>query len=605
MGWNKIGTAANSIAIYANRIVALTPDCKRVFMRDPSTYKWIQIGGPARSLIGGGWDLYAESPDGKAIYRYDGKDWSNIGDGALQFTGIGNALYKLEHKSRDVYRYDRYENKWSKIGGAAHAIIGGGSKVYASSPDKNAIWEYNRYLDSWTKIGTAAHSWVGVGETVYGLTPDKSAVYRYDGIPNNWTKVGGPALELIGGGSSLYAIQPKSKDIWKYSGTGMNWSKIGTPGVSIVASEHRLYSMTLDRKAVYEYLDENKETQRLRKLLYGAFKQEIFGHRIMRGFMIKEAHGQVLAEHNANVAYQPLSVLKLLPYFHAISEIDNGNSSLDKTIVNWFQLASGDSNDINNTACLQEGDTNVIANSAPLRDALGAMMWFSHNRSLDAVMEHYGIRNITRRAQDLGLKQTEMYYGCVHADISVRRWPSNMTTLYDLAELFEGVENLKLVKKSSSRQIWRENMIQATPLPGINYFSPILNMTTGFWNTDELRGIVGNVAGISPAGMIDEFMQYVSYRKKGGGGGPTANEVGQGDFRELSLPFKNTDGSIYIKKFLIGHYLYQRRSVFELNEEGEPWENPENPAIASQNTIMRDFEMELYRLPITMALATW
>jgi len=541
------------------------------------------------------------SLDGKQINRYDGKDWHTIGSGGLQFVAIGNALYKLTHKSREVHRYDRYENTWLKIGGAAHSIIGGGSKVYASAPDKSAIWEYNRYLNNWTKIGSGGHSWVGIGETIFGLTHDKSAVYRYNGTPNDWTKVGGPALELIGGGSSLYAIQPRTKDIWKYSGSGMNWAKIGTPGVGLVASEHRLYSMTIDRKVVYEYLDENNETQRLRKLLYEPFKQKEFGYRIMRGFLIKELNGDILAEHNANVIYQPLSVLKLLPYFHAISEIDKGNSNLNTTFVNWFQLAIGTQNQINNTSCLQSGDINVISENAPLKDALGAMMWFSHNRSLDAVMEHYGIQNITQRAQRLGLKQTEMYYGCPHADISARRWPSNMTTLYNLAELFEGVENLKFIKKSSSLQVWRGHMIQATPLPGINYLSPILNMNTGFWNTDNFRELVGEIAGISKSSLVNDFLQYVSYRKKGGGGGPEAHEIGQCDFRELSLPFKNTDGSIYIKKFLIGHYLHQRRSI--LNAENN--EDIENPQVVSGYALMQAFEMELYRLPITMALATW
>lgn len=591
MGWKKIGTPANSLAIFANRLAALTPDCKRVFMRDPSTFRWKQIGGPARALIGGAWDLYAETPDGKAVYRYDGRDWFKVSDGALQFVGIGNALYKVVHNSRDVYRYDRYENKWTKIGGAAHSVIGGGSKVYASTTNRGEIWEYSRFNDSWTQIGGAGHSWVGIGGTVYGLTPDKKAVYKYNGTPFSWTKVGGPAVQLIGGGSHLYAIQPGTKDVWKYSESGNRWKKIGTPGVGFVASGNRLYGMTTDRKAVYKYSYENKETRRLRKLLYGSFNQEVFGNRIIRGFMIKAFDGKILAQHNADVCFQPLSTLKLLPYFHAVSEIDKGNSDLATTNVDWLQLTTGTADQMNNTNCLQSTDANVTPAEAPLGDVLPTMMWFSHNRSLDAVMEHYGIKNITQRIQNLGLKQTEMYYGCPHMDISVRTWPSNMTTLTDLAKLFEGVEKLDFINKPSSRDIWRTNMIQATPLPGTSYVSPITGANSGAWNTNFLRPLVEEIAGPLKQGFVNEFMQSVSFRKKGGGGGPAGNEIGQCDFRELSLPFKKGSKTV-IKRFLTGYYIYQRR------DSSKSLVNAEAAKVA-------DFEMEMYRLPITRALATW
>ena len=591
MGWKKIGTAAHSLAIYANRLVALTPDRQRIFMRDPTTFKWIEIAGtPAKSIIGGAWDLYAESPNGKIVYRYDGKDWTQIGSGGLQFVGIGNALYALENGTRNVYRYDRYENKWSKIGGAAHSIIGGGSKVYASITDKGEIWEYSRFKDEWTKIGGAGHSWVGVGGTVFGLTPNKQAVYRYTGTPNNWTKVGGPALELIGGGSFLYAIAPGTRDVWKYSGKGTKWTKIGTPGVGFVASGNRLYGMTTNRAEVYKYSNENKESRRLRKLLYAAFKDEKFGRRIMRGFLVKEFGGRILAQNNADVCYQPLSSLKLLPYFHAISEIDKGNSDLATTNVNWFGLTVGNSDEMNNTSCLQATDANVAAANAPLQDALPTMMWFSHNRTLDAVMEHYNIVNITQRLQDLGLKQTEMYFGCTHSDISVRRWPSNMSTLNDLAKLFEGVENLDFIDKVSSRQIWRTNMIQETALPGTTYMSPIIGKTGGA-SSDYLRSLVEEIAGPAKLGIVNQFMQSVSFRKKGGGGGPNGNEVGQCDFREVSLPFKKRS-KIVIKKFLMGHYMHQRRDASEAD-------------VALEQKLMAEFQQELYRVPITKALATW
>jgi hypothetical protein len=63
MPWSKIGGPAHSLAIIANRLAALTPDKQAVYMRDPSSGQWQQIGGPAASLVGGAWDLYATYGD--------------------------------------------------------------------------------------------------------------------------------------------------------------------------------------------------------------------------------------------------------------------------------------------------------------------------------------------------------------------------------------------------------------------------------------------------------------------------------------------------------------------------------------------------------------
>lgn len=254
-------------------------------------------------------------------------------------------------------------------------------------------------------------------------------------------------------------------------------------------------------------------------------------------------------------------------------------------------MTVGSAADMNDKSCLQATDANVTAANAPLQDALPTMMWFSHNRTLDAVMEHYDIVNITQRIQDLGLKQTEMYYGCTHSDISVRRWPSNMSTLNDLAKLFEGVEKLDFIDNVSSRQIWRTNVIQGTPLPGTTYVSPITGMNTGAWNSDYLRPLVEEIAGPAKLGIVNQFMQSVSFRKKGGGGGPDGNEVGQCDFREVSLPFRE-GSNIVIKRFLMGHYMHQRRNASVVDVEPE-------------SRLMAELEQEMYRVPITKALATW
>ena len=59
-------------------------------------------------------------------------------------------------------------------------------------------------------------------------------------------------------------------------------------------------------------------------------------------------------------------------------------------------------------------------------------------------------------------------------------------------------------------------------------------------------------AGPAKAGIVNQFMAaHVAYRGKGGSGGPSSNEVGESDFLEVTLPFKE-NSNITPKKFLVG-----------------------------------------------------
>lgn len=591
MPWSKIGGPAHSLAIFANRLAALTPDKQAVFMRDPSSGQWKQIGGPAASIVGGGWDLYATAPGSGDLWRYDGSTWIKIGGPGAQFVGICNSVYALTPDRSELYRFDRYSGAWTQIGGPADAIIRGGSKVYASAPSKSAIWEYSRYLNKWTQIGGAGSMWVGVGGTIYGLTPDKSAVFKYNGTPGNWTKVGGPAASLIGGGSFLYATSPGSGDLWRYSGKGEQWDKVGTPGTGFVAVGHSIYGMTTDKSEVYEFNDDNAESKRLRNLLYKCYDKSDFGNRVTRGFVVKELGGDVIAEHCSDVCFQPLSTLKLLPYLHTLIEVDKGNATLSGTKVSWTQPTSGTAAEKSDTTCLASGSAGTQSGSAKLADALPTMMWESHNRTLDSVLNKYGPSNITARAQELGLKQTEMYFGCPQPNGPQQPWANNISTLIDVARIFEGVEDLKFVTASSTRKAFRDNMITLDAAPGTSYTSPITGRTTGPLTNELLRPLVEREAGAAKQGIVSEFMKHVVYRGKGGSGGPSGIEVGFSDFLQVNLPFKQ-NGKIVIKKFVVGWYLCQMRSA------SDSVTKPEDQA-------RETFRLEIHAEPIRLALKTW
>src|SRR4029453_3234091 len=123
-----------------------------------------------------------------------------------------------------------------------------------------------------------------------------------------------------------------------------------------------------------------------------------------------------------DVSFQPLSTLKLLPYLHALIEVDKGSDSLDTTTVSWVSPTVGTAAEKNDKPCLDASAANTVTGSAPLKDALPTMMWESHNRTLDAILNKYGPANITRRAQSLGLLQTEMYFGCAQPGGPEQPW---------------------------------------------------------------------------------------------------------------------------------------------------------------------------------------
>jgi hypothetical protein len=433
--------------------------------------------------------------------------------------------------------------------------------------------------------------WAGVGGTVYGLTPDKSAVYRYDGTPGRWTKVGGPASFLIGGGSFLYAKEPGTGKLWRYSGTGEQWAEVGTPGTGFVAVGRTIYGLTPDRSAVYQFDDANAESRRLRGLLGGVFDRPEFGDRVARGFLVKQMGGEVLAEHCSDVCFQPLSTLKLLPYLHALIEVDQAMASLAGTQVSWVQPTAGTATEMTDAVCLAPASPGTQAGSATLADALPTMMWESHNRTLDAVLSKYGPATITARVQALGLTQTEMYFGCSQAAGTSLPWAQNVSTLTDFARLFEGVEALQFVTDAATRDAFRDNMIVVTPAPGTTYTSPITGRTTGPASNEFLRPLVEREAGAAKLAIVPEFMKRVVVRRKGGNGGPRGDEIGASDFLHLSLPFKQ-NGAVVTRRFVVGWHVGPRR------EAPAAVTTPENEALAA-------FRMEIHAAPIRLALATW
>ena len=407
---------------------------------------------------------------------------------------------------------------------------------------------------------------------------------------------------------NLSVIMVKNDGAAWWWGAGLNYDEV-VQLYSVTASRLTTLKSYLvngqRRYAVITIDNADAETRRLRDLIYRCFDNPVFGDKTIRGFQVREVGGPVLADMAGSFPFQPLSTLKLLPYLNAWMEIDKGTESLS-SILHWTESTIDNPktsvDERAYTSCLTPGALNTRAGSAPFSTALPTMMWESHGRTLDAFLTRFGPDHLTAVANKLGLRDTQMYFGCPDASTSTP-WAANRSTLSDFARMFEGVEKLQFVTKASSRLGFLDNMINLN-YAGASYASPITGHTTGPLRNDYLMSIVQREAGPSKQWLVDEFMRHVVVRGKGGSGGPSGNEIGYSDFLYVSLPFKQ-NGNIVQKTFTAGWFIYDmvtpKGCPDTLSNDNGPCEAIWGPEWAD----LAVFKAEMHTLPIRMALATW
>jgi len=358
-----------------------------------------------------------------------------------------------------------------------------------------------------------------------------------------------------------------------------------------------------------------EEARRLRPILEGAFEQPDFGPWVTRGVLVKESGGPVLAHLAGGLPFQPASTLKLLPYLYAIQEIDLGNRTLDGSSVSWLQ---DDHDEL--AVCLTTG----TAASATFRDALPTMMWYSHNRTLDAFFDEFDPEiEISPRAQtQWNMPNTVMYHGCTGG------WVDNRSTLFELASLYEGVEDQSLLPGAGSRQIFWNHMINqmqgncsSSPLgtfgctcpvhepdcSGNFYDSPYLSTSEGPATVAILWSLVQQEGGSGfPTGA---FLSEVLIRQKGGSAivpdhpVPGFWEGSRSIAMYVTLPFKDGGGNIVPRRFTIAFFV---NSWDGLCGAGHPQTSACESMIDSEDVDAFETALtEMFRLPVQMAVQTW
>jgi hypothetical protein len=237
------------------------------------------------------------------------------------------------------------------------------------------------------------------------------------------------------------------------------------------------------------------------------------------GVYVKRVNGKRYSGLAHNRPYQPLSVMKLVPHLYVMDLFDRGAANLDlRAGISWI-APKGDKDAV---FCPGDGgETETYSES--LRTTLTRALGESLNRAHEALLNKYTPEAITDRIQELGMKRTDMYYGCRHPD--KLDWLSSRTTLVDMGWLFEGVET-----KVFFPEQWLETRNE--------FYGLMAN-----WDVGPIKSVVEEEAAkLGKSSVVSSFMEWVELKGKGGGADPCDEDGNCKANRAYSyrtlLPFK-------------------------------------------------------------------
>lgn len=243
--WPKIGGPGAEFVIAEHTfLVGLAPDKSGVYLHrilppekptDPNQHKWVQIGGPAANIYGGGDGLLAINPTTKDVYQYQasltaaGWGWKKIGGPGKMFA-VGDSFAEFTVRiygispNGGVYMFEgKYNNDvpiWTSLGGPSGKIYAGATLLYGTEPGPEPGTEKDIYLwqqgKTWSVIREGVFKGCAVDANGDLFTHDDDGVWRYDGF--QWAPIGGPAVGIYAGGTAnLVATSPVKNTLWRYT----------------------------------------------------------------------------------------------------------------------------------------------------------------------------------------------------------------------------------------------------------------------------------------------------------------------------------------------------------------------------------------------------
>ncbi|MBO3751665.1 hypothetical protein J5X84_36805 [Streptosporangiaceae bacterium NEAU-GS5] len=195
-----------------NSVCALTSDRQAVLRYDGTS--WTQIGGPAFTLYGGPYGLFATNRDRTGIDHYLGTpfSWQSIGDGGATWAVTGDALYGLSPDRGSVWKWTGSPWWWVQVGGPADNLWGGGGGLYATIPGGNGISKYLSSPFNWQFLGSIdnpprpARSYAVSSTTLYGLS-QSGGLSKWD-LGGFWVRsaILPPLVHIFGGGANSVGV---------------------------------------------------------------------------------------------------------------------------------------------------------------------------------------------------------------------------------------------------------------------------------------------------------------------------------------------------------------------------------------------------------------
>ncbi len=311
------------------------------------------------------------------------------------------------------------------------------------------------------------------------------------------------------------------------------------------------------------------------------------------GIYAKEVGGSVDVGLANTRPYQPLSVLKLIPHLYVMDLLDKdpGLDLLDKPKgISWRAL-KGKPDEI--WCRLQDKGKKTQIYSETLRKTLTRGLGESLNRAHEALLNKYHSATINTRVHAMGLTHTNVYPGCKQGG-GKKDWTYNRSTLSELGELFEHVDNRTFFPNN-----WSNVMGE--------FYGLMAN-----WGTTGIKNVVvSEAAQAGKSGIVNTFMSRVTIDGKGGGtllpqSDGTYNG-GRGFFGRVQLPFRTgpRGQSTVIKTFVGGYFVDNFKAPCNedtaANSPDQPCRDWKTKQSATYDLLMG----EPYRLAIRRAIATW
>jgi hypothetical protein len=88
---------------------------KDAIQRFDGVSTWTTIGGPGRSFVAAGGNVYGLRPDGSFIMKYNVTQWNSIHGAATKIFSSNGSLFTT-NADDSIERYDPATNAWAYLG---------------------------------------------------------------------------------------------------------------------------------------------------------------------------------------------------------------------------------------------------------------------------------------------------------------------------------------------------------------------------------------------------------------------------------------------------------------------------------------------------------